>query len=326
MHAEQRLVTRGPFHLEATVRVLQRRPANGVDVWQRNRYMRVLPVGKGHVLAAVTNRGTVDRPDLRLTLLAKRGLARHGQAARSVEATRRVAAILGLDVDPRPLGRAVSREPVLRGVANALRGLRPPRFAGLFETFLNVIPFQQLSLDAGTAIVGRLVERFGQNVEHRGRRFWCTPESDAIAAAPPAALRACGLSARKADALQAIARAIASGAFAAGPIESLPTEHALRLLLTLPGIGPWSAALVLLRGFRRLDVFPPGDVGAQRSVAALLEVGRDELAERVQRFGELRGYLYFLGLGASLLRSGLIETASGASARAAGRRHLRAAR
>jgi DNA-3-methyladenine glycosylase II len=163
-------------------------------------------------------------------------------------------------------------------------------------------------------------------VEHDGRRFHGTPDSRAIAAARPAALCACGLSARKAEALRAIARAIASGALAVDPIEDLPTEHALRLLLTLPGIGPWSAALVLLRGFRRLDVFPPGDVGAQRSVAALLKAGRDELAERVERFGELRGYLYFVGLGGTLLRNGLIEPASEAPSRAVGRRNSRTSR
>lgn len=71
--------------------------------------------------------------------------------------------------------------------------MRPPCFAGLFEAFLNVIPFQQLSLDAGIAIIGRLVERFGQALEYRGRRFHASPDSDAIAAARPAALRACGL-------------------------------------------------------------------------------------------------------------------------------------
>ena len=38
--AGARLVIQAPFHLEATVRVLQRRPANRVDVWDRNRYRR----------------------------------------------------------------------------------------------------------------------------------------------------------------------------------------------------------------------------------------------------------------------------------------------
>src|SRR5581483_10040261 len=43
----ERLSTRAPFHLEATVRVLQRRPTNPVDVWEDGRYLRVLPTPQG---------------------------------------------------------------------------------------------------------------------------------------------------------------------------------------------------------------------------------------------------------------------------------------
>lgn len=312
MSAQGSLATRAPFCLQTTVRVLQRRPVNRVDVWDGDRYLRVLPVGNGHVLAAVTNSGTVDRPDLRFALLAAEPrAARHNSAARSSEVGRTLADILGLDVDPQPLARAVASEPALRKVAGVLRGMRPPRFAGLFETFLNVIPFQQLSLDAGIAIIGRLVERFGPTLDYRGQRFYASPKSHAIAAARPAALRACGLSARKADALRFIARAIEAGEIDARQIDDMTTDAALRHLMQLPGIGPWSAALVLLRGFRRLDVFPPGDVGAQRSLDALLQLENDELDDRVRRFGEQRGYLYFLGLSGSLLRKGLIDEASG---------------
>ena len=73
--------------------------------------------------------------------------------------------------------------------------LRPPRFAGWFEAFASVLPFQQLSLDAGLAILGRLVVRFGEPLEHAGRRFHAFPTAPAVAGARLAALRACGLSA-----------------------------------------------------------------------------------------------------------------------------------
>jgi DNA-3-methyladenine glycosylase II len=305
-----RLTTRGPFHLQATVRVLQRRPVNRVDVWEGDRYLRVLPVENGHVLVAVTNRATVARPDLCFSLLAAHpGAVHRGHTERSHQVAQSLGAILGLDVDPAPLHRAAASEPGLRPVATALRGMRPPRFAGLFETFLNVIPFQQLSLDAGIAIIGRLVDRFGQTLEYRGRRFHASPDSSAIAGARPAALRACGLSARKADALRAIGRMVASGSLDAEQIAGMPTDEALGTLVRLPGIGPWSAALVLLRGFRRLDVFPPGDVGAKRALDALWHSGNGTFCDRVQRFGNLRGYLYFLGLGGNLLRMGLIDAA-----------------
>jgi hypothetical protein len=50
-------------------------------------------------------------------------------------------------VDPEPLQALAEGERRLRPTALALLGMRPPRFAELFEAFANVVPFQQVSLD-----------------------------------------------------------------------------------------------------------------------------------------------------------------------------------
>src|SRR5581483_11478195 len=60
-----RLRTAAPFHLEATVRVLQRRPENRVDRWEHDRYWRLLEAPDGLVLIEVQNQGTIDKPDVR---------------------------------------------------------------------------------------------------------------------------------------------------------------------------------------------------------------------------------------------------------------------
>jgi DNA-3-methyladenine glycosylase II len=301
-----RLTTRAPFHLEATVRVLQRRPANRVDVWELNRYRRVLSTPEGLVLVEVENRGTSDDPDVHLSIrvgnLSSR--ARHD----IVKIVRRM---LGLDVDPEPLQRLVNAERKLHPVALALRGMRPPRFAGLFDAFASVIPFQQLSLDAGVAIVGRLVERFGDRLEHGGRRFDAFPIARAVATARVNTLQACGLSRSKAESLRYLARAIESAELSEAAIERMSTRDALQTLTGLPGIGPWSAAVVLLRGFGRLDVFPPGDVGAARGLTELLHLRTNDSLQRIiDRFGDRRGYFYFFALGGNLLQKGLIHAAA----------------
>jgi DNA-3-methyladenine glycosylase II len=301
-----RLTTRAPFHLEATVRVLQRRPANRVDVWESNRYRRVLSTPEGLVLVEVENRGTSDDPDVHLSIrvgnLSSR--ARHD----IVKIVRRM---LGLDVDPEPLQRLVNAERKLDPVALALRGMRPPRFAGLFDAFASVIPFQQLSLDAGVAIVGRLVERFGDRLEHGGRRFDAFPIARAVATARVNTLQACGLSRSKAESLRYLARAIESAELSEAAIERMSTRDALQTLTGLPGIGPWSAAVVLLRGFGRLDVFPPGDVGAARGLTELLHLRTNDSLQRIiDRFGDRRGYFYFFALGGNLLQKGLIHAAA----------------
>jgi DNA-3-methyladenine glycosylase II len=305
-----RLRTRSPFHLEATVRILQRRPENLVDRWEHDRYRRVLDTPDGLVLVEVENRGTIDDPDVRYSL-------RHG--GRSVAArapvVRTLRRILGLDVDPEPLRHLAGAVRGLGPPALALRGMRPPRFTGLFEAFANVVPFQQLSLDAGVAIVGRLVERFGERLKRDGRSLHAFPAAHTIAGARLERLRQCGLSARKAETLRSLGRSIASGELSEDAISGMSSAEALRLLTQLPGIGPWTASLVLLRGLGRLDVFPPGDVGAQAGLRALMRLPpQAPLGRIIERFGAYRGYLYFYALGGRLLARGLIQPATPAYA------------
>lgn len=295
------LSTRAPFYLEATVRVLQRRPSNLVDVWDCGHYFRILAFGDCLTLVEVENRGTIDAPDVRYYI-------RSGAASAAVSATLR--RILGLDVPAAALLQLARIDSTLVSTVRSLRGMRPPCFADLFEAFLNVIPFQQLSLDAGVAIVGRLVKRFGRQIEYCDRRYYASPSAHTMAAARLDRLRACGLSHKKATTLRSLARSIDSGELREDEISAMKTIEALRTLTALPGIGPWSAALILLRGLGRLDVFPPGDAGAARGLGTLLQLDRLTPLDRiVERFGDHRGYLYFCGLGASLLGKGIIHAA-----------------
>ncbi len=306
-----RLATRGPFHFEATVRALQRRPTNLVDVWESEKYRRVLRLGAGLGLVQVTNRGTLDRPELSFELL-------HGELPTderpTLEATLR--RVLGLDVDPRLLERATQAEARLAPTALALRGMRPPRFAALFDAFASVVPFQQVSLDAGVATVNRLVERFGRSLQHEGRTWYAFPSAEVIADARVDSVARCGMSRRKAETIRRAARAIAAGELTESRLARVSSDEAIELLCELPGIGPWSAALILLRGLGRLEVFPAGDVGVLRGLGALLRLRSEASLLRVaERCGEQRGYLYFCSLGAALLARGLIHPAPAVEAK-----------
>jgi 3-methyladenine DNA glycosylase/8-oxoguanine DNA glycosylase len=273
------LPSRKPFDLELTVRVLQRRSTNLVDIWDEasRSYRRMLVTRSGLVPIELTT-------DLRL-------------ATKPIEEiARTLDRMLGLSLDPAPFQRILEAEPKLRELAVRLRGMRPPRYPDLFETFVNVIPFLQLSVESGMAIVGRLVRRFSTDP--------VIPSPSVIAATPLAALEQCGLSASKARALREAAQIIESGELTSSEIEALPTALALERLTRLRGIGPWSAALILLRGFRRLDVFPPSDSGAEGTLLALLRLrSKASLYRFIDRFGDLRGYLYFCALASRFSRS-----------------------
>lgn len=301
-----------PFHLEGTVRLLQRQPGNRVDRWDRGRYLRVLPTREGLRLLAVENRGTVDVPDLRCLVF---GGPVSTPTLESIGGT--VQRLLGLGVDLAPFYAVARQSPRLHAATEALRGVRPPRFPSLFETLVNVVPFQQVSLAAGVAVVGRIVERFGQSlsVEQYTARAFPTPES--FAASDVSELRLLGLSRAKAATLHGLALRVLSGELREERLAALSTEAAMEALTALPGIGPWSAGLVLLRGLGRLEVFPAGDVGAVSNLARLLALERpartSDLQPWIEQTGNTRGLLYFYALGWRLLQQGLIAPAPGAA-------------
>ena len=310
----KRLAVAAPFNLEATVRVLQRRPTNLIDVWEHERYRRALRIGGKLLLIEVANRGTIDLPDLRLSILPP-----DISSSERSEAARITVKMLGLRQDSSPCQRRAEATPALRGTALALRGMRAPRYPDFFEAFANIIPFQQLSLNAGMSVTRQLVQRFGDVLLLGGRRYFAFPGAEVIADIRTSSLKRCGLSAKKSLALRSIAKAIASGALSAREIERLSSSEALERLVQLPGIGPWSAALALLRGFGRLDVFPQADTGAESSLTTLMHLrSRASLARIADRFGECRGYLYYYGLASRLLSAGLIHPAPPALARRSG--------
>ena len=297
---------RPPFRLEPTVRVLQRRPSNRVDVWRDGRYWRVLPAGAGNALVEVAESGTAEAPALTL---------RFHEAALGEVDRRQMAdtmrGILGTDVDTAPFQRLAAGDPILSRSAGALYGLKPPRFPSLMETFVNVVVFQQISLNAALAITGRLVQQYGDRVEQEGQAYYAFPTASVLSAVAVDDLRRVGLTQRKAEAVHALAGMVASGELSFEGVAALSSDEAVARLLSLPGIGRWSAELVLLRGLGRLDVFPSGDAGIRRALGLLYGLpaaaGSDEERELATRFGPYRGMLYFFVVGARLHALGVLS-------------------
>ena len=112
-----------PYSLQATVRLLQRRPTNRVDRWESGGYHRAVPTARGPRLLHLANHGTIHHPDLRLQVLG--GDIPPETLDELVATVRRM---LGLDAPPAPETALAEREPRLTPVLTALAGFRTPCF------------------------------------------------------------------------------------------------------------------------------------------------------------------------------------------------------
>ena len=277
----ERLPVREPFRLDLTVDALRRLATNTVDVVSDDgAYYRAFETGKGVVAVRVTQ----PKPSI---------LCVESSGGPTEDVLAVVARMLGTEVDLGSWMRRAASVPWLAPIARALRGVKPPRYPSLWEACAHAIVFQQISIHAAASIMRRLIGIIGVPVHVDRVELVPFPSAAALLSANEAQLRSAGLSTNKVAHLRAVARALEAGEVTSEEIEALPTLQAAERLVQLRGIGPWSASVVLLRGFGRLDTFPLRDSGVARTAAMLSGDPDVNLNTVLERLGPTRGMLYY---------------------------------
>jgi DNA-3-methyladenine glycosylase II len=272
-----------PYRLDLTVSVLRRFSTNVVDrLSDDGRYERALVGFASPATVAVRQS---DPAALEVTIDAPAG-----EAARALALVQRM---LGVDRDLSGFDRAAARVPWFRALAKRMRGVKPPRYPTLWEACVNAVVFQQISLFAAGAIFRRVIEALGTKVDGAGGILYAFPSPQTVLGAPDATLRTAGLSINKIAALRRIAEALLGGTLDEAMLEERSSPDAATLLASIKGIGPWTAAVVLLRGLGRLDVFPAKDSGVARSLAVIAGAESVDVAATLKTLGAYRGMLYY---------------------------------
>jgi N-glycosylase/DNA lyase len=234
-------------------------------------------------------------------------------------ALRRLRHYLQVDAPLAEIELALRRDRVLRTVVPRTSGIAILRqdpwecLISFIVSAFNNIPKIERTLAALTA-------RFGEKAPGGVRRF---PSPDALASAPPAALRECVLGYR-APYVRAAARLVARGGFDLDAPGFASYDQARAMLLELPGVGEKVVDCVLLFAYGKGEAFPV-DVWVKRAVERSYFSGRPRSEREIrafarQRFGPLAGYAqqhlfyYYRSLGGPAAR-GL--TAAGARRRTA---------
>ncbi len=260
-----------PFRLDLTVWALRRRSMNAVDAWNGTTYRRVLVIRDRPMLVAVTQRGKT----LGVTVTGK--CLPHAAKQKVASTLER---LLGIRQDLSEFHEFSSRHARLHELAMRFRGLKPPRFATVFEALVNGITCQQLSLTVGIIFLNRLAERCGLPFKPGSYAF---PRPEDLALLDPADLRPLGYSGSKARALIEAAQSIATGQLDLEELVGFDNRQCIDRLIALRGVGRWTAEYVLLRGLGRINVFPGDDVGARNNLERWLQLRNKLDYERVQK-------------------------------------------
>jgi AraC family transcriptional regulator of adaptative response / DNA-3-methyladenine glycosylase II len=173
--------------------------------------------------------------------------------------------MLDLDADPAAVDDVLGADPALAALVGTAPGRRVPASPDADELAVRAVLGQQVSVAGGRTLTARVLAAAGTPLaEPVGTLTHAFPRAAALADAD---LTAVGLTGARRRTVHALSAALGDGTIALDP--GADREEAGRALLAVPGVGPWTAALVGLRGLADPDVWLPGDLALRKSLTAL---------------------------------------------------------
>lgn len=138
-----------------------------------------------------------------------------------------------------------------------------------FRELLSAITSQQLSVASASSIWARM-EAAGV----------CDPAP--LLAASDEELRACGCSRQKVG----YAKDLAAADLDYKGLRSLSSDEVIRQLISIRGIGPWTAEVYVMFSLGRADVFAPGDLALQEAVKLLFDLDERPKEKALRKMSE----------------------------------------
>jgi 3-methyladenine DNA glycosylase/8-oxoguanine DNA glycosylase len=201
--------------------------------------------------------------------------------------------ILSLDVDGTGFPALAERDRVVRELQAGLPGLRPVLFHSPYEAACWSILSQRVRRAQAATLKDQIARRVGVKVavpagenELSGIQLDTFPAPRRLLSLDRVPLVADVKNSR----LLGIAEAAVEGLLDASYLRSMPAEEALRELAKLPGIGPFSAELILLRGAGHPDVFAANEPRLHQAISSAYRLSSPSVGDLAQVAEEWKPY------------------------------------
>lgn len=153
----------------------------------------------------------------------------------------------------------LSKDPLLRDVFSVVKLPESKSSQDVYNSLLQSIVSQQLSVKAAATIYRRFLDAFPNK----------NPLPTALLAKNLEELRAVGLSKQKSGYMQNIAQFALDNQFEQIDWTTYSDEEIINLLTQIKGVGTWTVQMTLMFTLERTDVFPNEDLGIQQAMQKL---------------------------------------------------------
>jgi AraC family transcriptional regulator of adaptative response / DNA-3-methyladenine glycosylase II len=229
---------RPPYDWEGISSFFSRHAIEGVESVNSNSYQR--NIQSGDAPGSFTVRPLPGKHALQLDLQ----ISDHGQLLPTVARVRRM---FDLDANPAAIRQVLGQDSLLAPLLDRFEDVRSLGHWSLYESAFRGIVGQQVSTRAARSVIARLAKVVGD-------------DADSLVFPPAAAIASLDdghfpMPGRRRDTLRQLC------------LQSADQEDELELetVTALKGVGPWTTAMVSMRGDGQADTFPLGDLGLEKA-------------------------------------------------------------
>lgn len=181
---------------------------------------------------------------------------------------RRLRNLFDLSARPDLIAGRLAEDPLLQPALLAHPGLRVPGAFDGFEMAVRAILGQQITVKAAATLGGRFVKAFGDPVTTPLPQLThLSPSPARIAQCSLDEIASLGIVSARTRCILALAAACARGDLNLDAASQ--PKRTLDRLLTIPGIGDWTAQYLAMRALRWPDAFPAGDVVVRNNLGKI---------------------------------------------------------
>ncbi len=278
-----------PFNFDLIASLYSRFPVQCVDLYSKGAYERVLRDKDKLFLVRIKSVGTIEKPKLKVGVFPK--------GARKKFIKDKVKWILGTDDELKGFYKIAQKDEKFSKLIEGLYGLRAPRAATVFEALITALIEQQISFRVSVSLKKNLVEKYGETLKIKSKKYYAFPEPEALARAKQAEIRKVGLSIRKGEYMIGVSQKVIEQEFDLEKMKTWKQEKILEALTKIRGIGPWTVEYMMCRGMGRYEALPADDIGLRISLTNFLNekkrVSEKKARKFLDHFGRYRGYAGF---------------------------------
>ncbi len=196
-----------------------------------------------------------------------------------------------LDTDLKPFYAMASNDELLQPLVKKYFGYRIIGQPDLFESLIWAVLGQQINLQFAYTLKQRFVEQFGEKLEFENQQYYLFPKPEIVVKLTDEHLLPLQFSRQKSKYVVLIAEAFTNEEISKEKLKNIPLEEAKEKLMSIKGVGNWTANYALMKTFRYPDAFPLEDAGVHNAIKNLKAMKAKPTIDQVKRiFKKYKGW------------------------------------